>query len=79
MPENRRELLELKYRLLMRGLETPEDVQQAAEVALAMIDADRRLSSEQKENYKRQLRGVFANPQTSINRSKMRKRRRPKR
>ena len=79
VPENRRELLELKYRLLMRGLETPEDVRQAAEVAFAMIDADRRLSSEQKENYKRQLRGVFANPQTSINRSKMRKRRRPKR
>ncbi|MDO5465355.1 MAG: hypothetical protein Q4F40_10515 [Akkermansia sp.] len=62
VPANRRQLLELKYRLLMRGLETHEDVYAAAEVAYAAIDADLRLTPRQKENRKRQLRAVFANP-----------------
>ena len=78
VPQNRRQLLELKYRLLIRSVETPEDVYAAADVAYAIIDADLRLSPEVKESRKRQLRGVFANPQTSINRSKMLYRKRPK-
>ena len=78
VPQNRRQLLELKYRLLIRAVETPEDVYAAADVAYAIIDADLRLTPEVKESRKRQLRGVFANPQTSINRSKMLYRKRPK-
>lgn len=78
VPANRRQLLELKYRLLMRGLETHEDVYAAAEVAYASIDADLRLTPRQKETRKRQLRGVFANPQTALNRSKTYRRNRPK-
>lgn len=78
VPLNRQQLLELKYRILMRGLETPEDVYAAAEVAYASVDADLNLTADQKEKRKRMMRGAFANPQTSINRSKMRHRRRPK-
>ncbi len=78
VPENRRQLLELKYRLLILGVETPEDVYAAAEVAYAAIDADLRLSPKVKESRKKQLRGVYANPQTSINRSRMIRRKRPK-
>lgn len=78
VPANRRQLLELKYRLLMRSLETHEDVYAAAEVAYAAIDADLRLTPRQKENRKRQLRAVFANPQTALNRSKTYHRNRPK-
>lgn len=79
VPANRRDLLELKYRLLILMAETPEDVYAAAEVAYATVDADLRLSPEAKELHKKQLRGVFANPQTALNRSRMIKRRRPKR
>ena len=77
VPENRRQLLELKYRLMMRNVKTPQDVYAAAEVAYASIDADLRLSPAVKESRKNQLRGVYANPQTSINRSKVIYRRRP--
>lgn len=78
VPQNRRQLLELKYRLLIRTVETPQEVYAAADVAYAIIDADLRLSPEVKESRKRQLKGVFANPQTSINRSRMIYRKRPK-
>ena len=77
VPQNKRQLLELKYRLLIIGVQTPEDVYAAAEVAYAMIDADLRLSPQVKESRKKQLRGVFANPQTTINRSRMIRRKRP--
>ena len=77
VPQNRRQLLELKYRLLILGVQTPEDVHAAAEVAYAIIDADLRLSPQVKESRKKQLRGVFANPNTSINRSRMIRRKRP--
>ena len=79
VPQNRRQLLELKYRLLIHGVETPEEVYAAAEVAYAMIDADLRITAEEKESRKRQLRGVFANPWTSIRRSRIIYRTRPKR
>lgn len=78
VPQNRRQLLELKYRLLIRTVETPQEVYAAADVAYAIIDADLRLSPEVKESRKKQLKGVFANPQTSINRSRMIYRKRPK-
>lgn len=77
VPLNRRQLLELKYRILITGVQTPEDVYAAAEVAYAMIDADLRLSPQVKESRKRQMKGVFANPQTSINRSRTIRRKRP--
>ena len=77
VPLNRRQLLELKYRILISGVQTPEEVYAAAEVAYASIDADLRLSPKVKESRKKQLRGVFANPQTSINRSRMILRKRP--
>ena len=57
--------------------EKPEDVYAAAEVAYACIDADLRLSEREKESRKRQMRGVFANPQTTLNRSSMLLRKRP--
>ena len=76
-PQNKRQLLELQYRLLIRMAEKPEDVYAAAEVAYASIDADLRLSEREKESRKRQMRGVFANPQTTLNRSSMLLRKRP--
>lgn len=79
LPQNKRQLLELKYRLLVLCVETPEDVLAAAEVAYAVIDADLRLSPQAKESHKKQLRGVYANPQTIINRSRMILRKRPSR
>lgn len=78
-PLNKRQLLELQYRLLIRTAETPADVYAAAEVAYAGIDADLRLSEREKESRKRQLRGVFANPQTTLNRTRMLLRKRPAR
>lgn len=79
VPLNNRQLLEMKYRLLILLAETHEDVWAAAEVAYAAVDADLRLSEQVKINRKKQLRGVFANPQTTLNRSRMIKRDRPKR
>lgn len=79
VPQNRRQLLEQKYRLLIYCAETHADVLAAAEVAYAMVDADTRLSDKEKESHKRQLQGVFANPQTTINRSRMLLRKRPSR
>ena len=77
VPQNKRQLLELKYKLMICSVETPEDVYAAAEIGYQMIDADLRLSPKVKESRKRQLRGVFANPQTSINRSRIIHRKRP--
>ena len=77
VPQNKRQLLELKYKLMICSVETPEDVYAAAEVGYQMIDADLRLSPKVKESRKKQLRGVFANPQTSINRSRIIHRKRP--
>ena len=77
VPQNRRQLLELKYKLMICSVETPEDVYAAAEIGYQMIDADLRLSPKVKESRKKQLRGVFANPQTSINRSRIIHRKRP--
>ena len=77
VPQNKRQLLELKYKLMICSVETPEDVYAAAEIGYQMIDADLRLSPKVKENRKKQLRGVFANPQTSINRSRIIHRKRP--
>lgn len=79
VPANRRQLLGLKYRLLITTAETHADVLAAAEVAYEMIDADQRLTPAVKESRKRQLRGVFANPQTSLNRARMIHRTRPRR
>jgi thioredoxin-related protein len=79
VPQNRRQLLEMKYRLMVRCVETHADVLAAAEVAYASIDADLRLSPRVKESRKRQMQGVFANPQTTINRSRMLLRKRPAR
>ena len=76
-PHNKRQLLELQYRLLIRLAETQADVLAAAEVAYASIDADLRLSPREKESRKRQLRGVYANPQTTLNRTRMLHRKRP--
>jgi hypothetical protein len=59
--------------------ETHEDVLAAAEVAYAAIEADLRLSPEMKKSRINQMKGVFANPQTTLNRSRMIKRNRPKR
>ena len=78
-PHNKRQLLELQYRLLIRLAETQADVLAAAEVAYASIDADLRLSPREKESRKRQLRGVYANPQTTLNRTRMLHRKRPAR
>lgn len=78
-PHNKRQLLELQYRLLVRLAETPADVYAAAEIAYAAIDADLRLTPREKESRKRQLRGVFANPQTTLNRTRMLHRKRPAR
>ncbi len=77
VPQNRHRLLELKYRLMLHMAQTQEDVLAAAEVGYMMIDADLRTSPQVKENMKAQLRGVFANPQTSLNRSRMIRRKRP--
>ncbi len=79
VPANRRQLLELKYRLLVITAETPADVQAAEDAACDMIDADLRLSPGVKESRKRQMRGVFANPQTTLNRARMIRRKRPRR
>ena len=79
VPFNKRQLLEMKYRLLILLAETHEDVWAAADVAYAALDADLRLTEEVKINRKKQLQGVFANPQTTLNRSRMIKRHRPKR
>lgn len=78
-PQNKRQLLELKYRLLILCAETEADVLAAAEVAYAIIDADLRLSPEEKASRKRQMQGVFANPRTTLNRSRMKLRKRPSR
>ena len=64
---------------MVRCVETHADVLAAAEVAYASIDADLRLSPRVKESRKRQMQGVFANPQTTINRSRMLFRKRPAR
>ena len=77
VPQNRRQLLELKYKLMLHMAQTHEEVFAAAEVGYLMIDADLRISPKVKENMKTQLRGVFANPQTSLNRSRMIRRKRP--
>lgn len=77
VPYNLRQLLELKYKLLISSVETEADVLAAAEVAYQIIDADLRLTAEAKESRKKQLRGVFANPQTTINRSRAMRRKRP--
>lgn len=79
VPANRRQLLELKYRLLIISAETVADVQAAAEVAYAVIEADLRIPPAEKESRKRQMRNVFANPQTSLNRARMILRKRPRR
>ena len=75
----RKQLLDHKFRLMVLMAETHEDVLAAAEVAYAAIDADLKLAPAVKENRKAQLRGVFANPQTTLNRYRMVKRKRPKR
>ena len=77
VPQNKRQLLEMKYRLLILSVETEADVLAAAEVAYAAIEADLRLTPRVKASRKRQMQGVFANPQTAINRSRMMHRRRP--
>ena len=77
VPQNRHRLLELKFRLMLHMAQTQEDVLSAAEVGYMMIDADLRTTPQVKENMKAQLRGVFANPQTSLNRSRMIRRKRP--
>lgn len=77
VPQNKRQLLELKYKLMLHMAQTQEDVLAAADVGYMMIDADLRISPQVKENMKAQLRGVFANPQTSLNRSRMIRRKRP--
>lgn len=77
VPYNLRQLLELKYKLLISSAETEADVMAAAEVAYRIIDADLRLSAQEKESRKKQMRGVFANPQTTINRSRSMRRKRP--
>lgn len=79
VPSNHRQLLEMKYRLLILLAETHDDVWAAADVAYAAIDADLRLTEQVKLNRKKQLQGVFANPQTTLNRSRMIKRNRPRR
>lgn len=77
VPQNKRQLLELKYKLMICSVETEEDVLRAAEVAYAIIDADLRIPERDKASRKQQMQGVFANPRTSLNRSRMIKRRRP--
>lgn len=77
VPQNRRQLLELKYKLMICSVETEADVLAAAKVAYEMIDADLRLSPRVKQSRKKQMEGVFANPQTSLNRSRMIRRKRP--
>jgi hypothetical protein len=62
---------------MLHMAQTHEEVFAAAEVGYLMIDADLRISPKVKENMKAQLRGVFANPQTSLNRSRMIRRKRP--
>lgn len=79
VPSNHRQLLEMKYRLLILLAETHDDVWAAADVAYASVDADLRLTEQVKLNRKKQLQGVFANPQTTLNRSRMIKRNRPRR
>lgn len=76
-PHNKRQLLEMQYRLMVRLAENTDDVLAAARIAYASIDADLRLSRQEKESRKKQLRGVFANPQTTLNRSRMLYRKRP--
>lgn len=78
-PSIRKPLLEHKFRLLVLLAETHEDVLAAAEVAYAAIEADLRLRPEVKKSRINQMKGVFANPQTMLNRSRMIKRNRPKR
>ena len=78
-PSILKSLLEHKFRLLVLLAETHEDVLAAAEVAYAAIEADPRLSPEVKKSRINQMKGVFANPQTTLNRSRMIKRKRPKR
>ena len=75
----RKQLLDHKFRLMVLMAETQADVLAAAEIAYAAIDADLKLTPAVKENRKAQLRGVFANPQTTLNRYRMVKRKRPKR
>ena len=78
-PSIRKQLLDHKFRLMILLADTQEDVLAAAEVAYAAVDADLKLTPAVKENRKAQLRGVFANPQTTLNRYRMVKRNRPKR
>ncbi|MBE6417135.1 MAG: DUF255 domain-containing protein [Akkermansiaceae bacterium] len=77
VPQNKRQLLELKYKLMICSVENEADVLRAAEVAYAIIDADLRVPEHEKASRKKQMQGVFANPRTSLNRSRMIKRRRP--
>ena len=77
VPYNKRQLLELKYRLLISCAQTEADVLLVAEVAYAIIDADLRIPASEKSLRKQQLKGVFANPRTTLNRSRMLKRHRP--
>lgn len=79
VPTNRRQLLEIKHQLLFLLAEDTDDICAAAEVAYAAIEADLRYTPQQKELLLRQLRAVYANPQTQLNRSRSIRRKRPAR
>lgn len=79
VPTNRRQLLEIKHQLLFLLAENTDDICAAAEVAYAAIEADLRYTPQQKELLLRQLRAVYANPQTPLNRSRSIRRKRPAR
>ncbi len=79
VPTNRRQLLEIKHQLLFLLAENTDDICAAAEVAYAAIEADLRYTPRQKELLLRQLRAVYANPQTPLNRSRSIRRKRPAR
>jgi len=79
VPANRRQLLEIKHQLLFLLAENTDDICAAAEVAYAAIEADLRYTPQQKELLLRQLRAVYANPQTQLNRSRSIRRKRPAR
>ena len=79
VPANRRQLLEIKHQLLFLLAENTDDICAAAEVAYAAIEADLRYTARMKELRLRQLRAVYANPQTALNRSRSIRRKRPAR
>lgn len=79
VPANRRQLLEIKHQLLFLLAENTDDICAAAEVAYAAIEADLRYTPQEKELLLRQLRAVYANPQTQLNRSRSIHRKRPAR